>query len=703
MKTNTKTNTIETRKTNEDNMQHILATQFSKNLEFLKHYDPALAHNIATTQTQHYSLGLDQNEEFNIWVSTKWLYDSSPLDYARLQVKKAIHHPEVLQLQQNSRDSSQNHSQNQDKKEYRFLQQYFLEQIRLVQSSSCTVQPQVRYTPTLVFFGNGLGIHLKDTLEAIDSDQVFIFEPEIEFFIFSLFITDYTTLLKTQNITFIIGQSEDSLFHAVQQSMQPLLFYKATQIQVIRHYGGKKTTDAYNTFSQKYGLLFDNMGFMEDECVGVSQFLLQLEKPIQFLKNNTPLKNNAHLNQITIPAVIVGSGPSIDHDIDQLKRIRNKVIIFSCSSSIGILHHHQITPDFHVECERLHYMHTYLTKLNDPAYLKKVHLLSLNPCDPKIASHFQSHTLALKYSDMGTHLWQALTQKHSQTQELYTALQFCGPTSGNCALAFAAHCNFHTIIALGLDFGQRSHTKHHSQFTRYYTMQWRALNTISIEHEVPGNFGGTVGSTLLLDKGRQSAQLLAQASHCRFINCSDGALIQGMISQRLTQCVDQILELSQCNHDHKIAIVHDFLHTKRFHMSHHQQLSYKHHFETQWIHILNTSINFISHITIQKTPQSIQDWHRLFDTMSQAITHFYAQNKLSAQLILGNIVGLQTATATVLFQNKHNIDFMTISETLTTLWNNALNAITQRCFHTHGQRQEQLETSITQVIQNLGT
>ena len=135
---------------------------------------------------------------------------------------------------------------------------------------------------------------------------------------------------------------------------------------------------------------------------------------------------------------------------------------------------------------------------------------------------------------MGTQLWKSCADGS------HAVLQCCGPTSGNTALSFAVEMNAKTIILIGIDFGQRDDQYHHSKHSLYHALASLTLNKVETQHEVAANFGGVVRTSLLLDKARQSAEVLISQNDINCINCSDGAFIQGTTTEHFYQFVSDI-------------------------------------------------------------------------------------------------------------------------------------------------------------------
>ena len=78
---------------------------------------------------------------------------------------------------------------------------------------------------------------------------------------------------------------------------------------------------------------------------------------LSFLKNNLILsqKNSVNSHKTysqNMPAIIVGNGPSLDKEIDFLRKNQDNFVIFCSGSALKPLYKAGITPDFQVEIER---------------------------------------------------------------------------------------------------------------------------------------------------------------------------------------------------------------------------------------------------------------------------------------------------------------------------------------------------------------
>ena len=95
-------------------------------------------------------------------------------------------------------------------------------------------------------------------------------------------------------------------------------------------------------------------------------------------------------NNVPIPAFIVGSAPSLDESIDVIKRYKDRAIIISCGTALGVLLGNGITPDFHVEMENTPEILDVIAYQSKTYDISPVRLVASYTVAPKIADHFST-------------------------------------------------------------------------------------------------------------------------------------------------------------------------------------------------------------------------------------------------------------------------------------------------------------------------
>ncbi|WBW95462.1 motility associated factor glycosyltransferase family protein [Oceanirhabdus sp. W0125-5] len=202
---------------------------------------------------------------------------------------------------------------------------------------------------TYIIFGAGFFYHIKKLLEIMprENKTFIIVEKNIDIFIAALENVDVAQCLKDLRVILIISDDPDeisqNIFHIMKRKgiksleictlMSYQQLYKewleevyTAIVQMVQLFGMNIATELY--FSEEWMFnQFQNIKSFNIDSLPLESFLGEFEN---------------------IPAIIVGAGPSLDKQLETLKKLNNKAIIFAAGSSINILEKNGITPHFEV-------------------------------------------------------------------------------------------------------------------------------------------------------------------------------------------------------------------------------------------------------------------------------------------------------------------------------------------------------------------
>ena len=103
--------------------------------------------------------------------------------------------------------------------------------------------------------------------------------------------------------------------------------------------------EARTLLNERIKVFYLSSGFFEDE-------ILMMRNTYYNLRGTAfRLVDRKRHRERSTPVFVVGSGPSLDRDIAAIKKWRDRAIVFSCGTAIGILLKNGIRPDLHVENE----------------------------------------------------------------------------------------------------------------------------------------------------------------------------------------------------------------------------------------------------------------------------------------------------------------------------------------------------------------
>ncbi|WP_025707322.1 motility associated factor glycosyltransferase family protein [Paenibacillus graminis] len=192
----------------------------------------------------------------------------------------------------------------------------------------------------ILLYGFGQGISIADLVEMYPDRLLFVYEPNEENFHDSLKTMDLTLILEHPNLYFLaVGKSQlIALFHSLSTHMRKDMAFVA-----LRHYL-EHTADSLQDIKKKfeeYSETFDSnkltRNLFRRDWIRNSMYHMAGMLSSPSIKEFYKEYENA-------TAVIIASGPSLQADIEWVKRIKPHALIISAGSSIQALVKNGIAP-----------------------------------------------------------------------------------------------------------------------------------------------------------------------------------------------------------------------------------------------------------------------------------------------------------------------------------------------------------------------
>jgi hypothetical protein len=373
----------------------------------------------------------------------------------------------------------------------------------------------------LIIFGLGLGLHVERLAQAIRFKTLIIIEPHDEIILHSCHTVDWAGLLRRleqngQRAHFIRGdQIFEKLTCLVRGNDYPLLSGSTLFFHVETPDFAAIRARILSPTSTDWTMI---TGWVED------QLLLLRNNAANFARPGFHLLKSRAVTPRSLPAFVVGAGPSLDFDIEEIRARRDQVVLISASSSLKVLLEHGLTPDIHCELENSEVLGDVDQGLAAKYDLSQVTLFASPTLSPRIAPCFKRavYFFRSQLSSTGLYGHDAISSRNGD------------PTSGNAAIYCALSLGFRQIYLFGLDFGARDPDHHHSRHSVYYTYEDESelatYRPYDFNVMVPANFGGQVSTGWVLDWARtEAANAIRNGGNARVFNCSDGALIPGTV------------------------------------------------------------------------------------------------------------------------------------------------------------------------------
>jgi len=375
----------------------------------------------------------------------------------------------------------------------------------------------------MIVYGIGLGLHLPELVENYDFRHLVLVEEYAEFIHHSLHVVDWAGWLdrleaRGGTVRFLIGHNPAQMAHRVYWDLRHAQFGLIDGTYVYRHYSSYLLDRAEELFREKLPVLGVGAGFFEDEQKMLCNTFANLADCRFSLLEPKPRLEKP------VPALIVGSGPSIDTAIDDLRRLRGYGILFSCGTALGVLLRNGIKPDFHCELENDPEVFEHLSNYRGWTDFDGITLLASTTVDPRVPGLFPEHIFYFRDTVSSTGFF----------GKAHNPIYGAAPTVTNLGLRAALTLGFKEIGLFGVDLGSRSPELHHSKDSFYLTDEtWRQTHAKAIEpmvHELPGNFGGVAYTNRVLLWARlMMAGILEQYGDRTIYNCSDGVQIPNTV------------------------------------------------------------------------------------------------------------------------------------------------------------------------------
>ena len=199
-------------------------------------------------------------------------------------------------------------------------------------------------------FGVGLGYHVPDLVRRNVARHLVLVEPVPEFLLHSMQAVDWSRVFadarkKGMTIHFLVGRNPTRAVEGIEWLIQQRGSTFLDGSYAYPHYHSWNLREGRSLLNERIKVFYLSSGFFEDEILMMQNTYGNLrQRPFHLVDRRARIGRR-------IPAFVVGSGPSLDKDLPYIKKWRDRVIICSCGTSLGILLKNGIRPDLHIENE----------------------------------------------------------------------------------------------------------------------------------------------------------------------------------------------------------------------------------------------------------------------------------------------------------------------------------------------------------------
>lgn len=387
--------------------------------------------------------------------------------------------------------------------------------------------------PNCVLLGVGLGYEIAYLYEQVEVANLILVEPDLDMFYASLYAFDWANLLKylAENklgIHLMLGQTPEKFY----QDMTKFYdihgrFLTGTWLGIV-HYSNKKVKEIAEVIIKDYESMHAAMGFFDDHLFGTSHAIANVLTGKSFVLKEPLVPED----MAQTPVFIIGSGPSLDNDIDFIKKNQDKALIVACGTALDTLYHAGIKPDIYACTERTPEISESLDMIPDKDFINDMILLTGDVVHPKTTARFKHTAIFGKIDEPFIKYVAALNENFRKVR----TVQLMNPLVGNMGVSGMLYLGFKNLYLFGLDNGKKIGTEYdlHSKYTATYKEHGNQTSrgVYKLTNIVPANFGGQVESNYFYKLSAHNIDFILrifkneEKINVSCINCSDGALIE---------------------------------------------------------------------------------------------------------------------------------------------------------------------------------
>lgn len=389
--------------------------------------------------------------------------------------------------------------------------------------------------PTCIMLGCGLGYPVGMLYERIEIANLIIVEPKLDLFFASLHAFDWAPLLEFLHenhcaIYLMLGQNKEQFFDDLNHFFERHGKFLAGFFWCYIHYRSPLINELAKIIMRDYKRVYEAMGYFDDHLFALSHAAHNMLNKKELCRRDREL--SPEIKQY--PVFVVGNGPSLDKDINFIRKYQDKALIVACGTAIEALYRAGVQCDFYAATERIPQLEQTLRILPDQSYLDNVILLAGDVIHPYTTAMFR-HTCIFSKPDE-PFFWMMLGVAPEEIRK-WENIVLMNPLVGNCGVSAPTMLDFKHIYLFGIDNGSKIdenmvyHSSFSSVYNPYYGAKPEAIPKIQAQHVVPGNFGGRVHAPKFYRSAIRNTELLIEAytkmKGIEYVNCSDGALIEG--------------------------------------------------------------------------------------------------------------------------------------------------------------------------------
>ena len=190
-----------------------------------------------------------------------------------------------------------------------------------------------------IVFGIGLGYLFKEFTQN-SQERIILYESNLEILCVTLELVDFSEELSQKNIKVVSTLEElEKIFRIMWKHKTEINLFMLNSYMFIHKKEIDETVKELSKFKTMFTL--DTNMILN---VGID-FLFAVLNNLRYTLKTTPLKELQNIYQDKT-ALVISAGPTLDVNIETIKKNKDKVVIFCVGQALKTLLKHEITPDF---------------------------------------------------------------------------------------------------------------------------------------------------------------------------------------------------------------------------------------------------------------------------------------------------------------------------------------------------------------------
>lgn len=385
----------------------------------------------------------------------------------------------------------------------------------------------VNSTALIIIAGLGNGIYIKKALKRLHKDaKVIIYEPDIDIFVEAMKHVDLTDIIE--RCILIVKGINDKILPTLMSGGMSYSLIEYTRFYILPNYWNIYEADIMNVKETiTDAIARQQMDKNTYITYGQEVFNNMLSNLWMVLSNSSvnELYNAIAVNEEykNVPAVIVAAGPSLNKNIEKLKKYREKVFVIACDAALNPLLDNDIIPDIAVSVDS----HKPLSNFSNDK-VKYIPFVLGSKC----IEWFQNEHNGKKFFFGDSYLLDKLLENFNKEFGMLDT----GGSVANDAFSLADLLGFKNIILIGQDLAYSNGI----YYAKGVVKKQIQKNTDGMV-EVDGYYGDKVWTKLNLDSYRRwFEQQIEFKDYLNVINSTEGgAMIHGAVNMTLDEACDK--------------------------------------------------------------------------------------------------------------------------------------------------------------------